>query len=158
MKKLVLTLVMFVSLLGAAMASGGSTKSEKVNHRVETAFQKEFSGATHVSWDHLKKENIYEAKFIYNHERLHAYFDVDGNIIAIGRFVTESNLPLLLRKNIHERYDEYEVTEVVEYSTNNETSYLVVLENEKSKLVVQGYISGSTSVFKKEKKNSVAKL
>lgn len=158
MKKLVLTLVMFASLLGAATASDGSSKKTNVNDRIESAFKKEFAGATSVTWEHIRKHDIYEAKFIFNYERLNAYFDVEGNLIAMGRFVTESNLPLVLRKNIHERFDEYTICEVVEYTTNNETSYLVVLESEKATLVVQGYISGGTSIFKKEKKNSLAKL
>jgi hypothetical protein len=158
MKKLVLTLVMFASLFGAAIASDGSIKNTNVNYRVEAAFKKEFAGAKSVKWDLLRKENIYQAQFIYNNERLNAYFDTEGNLIATGRFVAVVNLPLMLRKNIYERFKEYTIREVVEYSTNNETSYLVVVENEKAKLVVQGYINGSTTVFKKEKKNSVAKL
>jgi hypothetical protein len=158
MKKLVLTLVMFASLFGAAIASDGSTKSTNVNYRVEAAFKKEFAGATSVKWDLLRKENIYQAQFLYNNERLNAYFDSEGNLIATGRFVAVANLPLMLRKNIYERFNDYTIREVVEYSTTNETSYLVVVENEKAKLVVQGYVNGATTIFKKEKKNSVAKL
>ena len=156
MKKLVLTLVMFASFFGAAIASDGSTKD--VSNRVKASFNKEFAGATSVKWGLIRKENIYQAQFLYNNERLNAYFDSEGNLIATGRFVAVANLPLTLKRNVSEKYNEYSITEVVEYTANNETSYVLVLENERARLVVQGYINGGTSIFKKEKKNSVAKL
>ena len=158
MKKLVVTLVLFAGLFGAATASDGSVKRSDISYRVERAFNKEFEGAKSVTWEHIRKENIYEARFIYNNERLNAYFDNEGNLIATGRFVSVANLPLVLRKDVSEKFNQYAIREVVEYTTNNETSYLVVLESEKAKLIVQGYIYGGTTIFKKEKKNSLAKL
>lgn len=158
MKKLVLTLVMFASILGSALASDGGAKEIIVSRRVEASFNKEFAGARSVKWDLIKTENIYQAQFLYNDERLNAYFDGEGNLVATGRFVGVSHLPLILRKNVAEKYDDYVMGEIVEFSTNNETSYLMVLENEKAKLIVQGYINGSSTIFKKEKKNSLAKL
>lgn len=158
MKKLVVSLVMFVSVFSAAIASDGGKERNKINYRVEAAFQREFSGAKSVKWDMVKNENIYQAQFIYNNERLNAYFDADGNLIATGRFVSAANLPLLIRKNIRQKYDEYKISEVVEYTTGDQTSYLVMVENEKARMLIQGYVNGSLNVFKKEKKNSLAKL
>ena len=158
MKKLVVSFVMFVSVFSAAIASDGTDKRSKTNYRVEAAFKREFAGARSVKWDEIKKANIFQAQFIYNNERLNAYYDVDGTLIATGRFVAVANLPLLVRKNIYQKYGEYTIRDVVEYTTDNETSFLVMLENDKAKLLVQGYMHGGTQVFKKEKKNSVAKL
>jgi hypothetical protein len=158
MKKLVLTLVMSASIFAAAFASDGNTKEIIVSRRVEASFNKEFAGARAVKWDLIRTENIYQAQFLYNNERLNAYFDGEGNLIATGRFVSVNNLPLILRKNVAEKYNGYAMREIVEFSTNSETSYLIVFENEKAKLIVQGYINGSSTVFKKEKKNSLAKL
>jgi hypothetical protein len=158
MKKLVVSLVMFVSVFGATLASDGSTKTTKVTYRVESAFKKEFEGATSVKWELMKGKDVYQAQFIYNNERLNAYFDFDGNLIATGRFVAVANLPILVRKNIYQKYGEYTIKEVAEFATDSETSYLIALENEKAKLLVRAYNNGSSFVFKKEKKNSLSKL
>jgi hypothetical protein len=157
MKKLAVSLVMFLSVFTTAIANEGGN-APKINARVTQSFEKEFTGARAVKWEVIKKENIYQAHFIYNNERLNAYFDVEGNLIATGRFVAVANLPLLARKNILNKYSDYQIQDVIEYVTADETSYLVSLENDKAKLLVQGYINGTTYVFKKEKKNSVAKL
>lgn len=158
MKKLVVSLVMFLSVIGVSIASDGSTKSTKVNYRVAETFKKEFDGAKSVKWELIKGKDIYQATFVYNNERMNAYFDVDGGLIATGRFISVDNLPLLVRKNVFQKYGEYKIQEVAEYATENETSYLVVVENEKTKLLIRAYNNGSTYVFKKEKKNSLAKL
>ncbi len=154
MKKLVVSLAMFVSVLSVALASDGG----KTNYRVKESFDKEFAAAKSVTWELIKNENIYQARFTYNNERLNAFFDADGNLIATGRFISVANLPLLVRKNVFEKYGSYRITDVIEYVQGNQTSYLVSLENEKAKLLVHGYISGATYIFKKEKKNSLAKL
>ena len=154
MKKLVVSLVMLVTVLGTALASDGT----KVNSRVESAFKKEFAGAKSVKWEVLKKSNLFQAHFIYNNERLNAFFDAEGNLVATGRFVAATSLPLLLRKNVYGKYKDYQVKDVIEYVQGQETSYLVALENEKTRLLVRGYISGSAYILKKEKKNSLEKL
>src|SRR5687768_17092628 len=126
MKKLVVSLAMFLSVFSIAVANEGTNSPN--NFRVEASFQKECSGAKSVKWELIRKENIYQAHFIYNNERLNAYFDEDGVLIATGRFVAVANLPLLVRKNVYQKYSDYQVKEVVEFVTNDETSYLVSLE------------------------------
>jgi hypothetical protein len=176
MKKLVVSLAMFLAVFGTALAADGT----KISYRVEEAFKKEFAGATSVKWDVIRKHdlyqahfiynnerinaffdvegNLYQAHFIYNNERINAFFDVEGNLIATGRYVAVAHLPLMLRKNMIEKYKGYQVQDVIEFVQGDETSYLISVENEKSKLLVHGYINGSAYIFKKEKKNSLAKL
>ena len=158
MKKLVVSLAMFLSILTVAVANEGDNTRKKINFRVEEAFKKEFNGATSVKWEVMRKENLYQAHFIYNNERLNAFFDAEGNLIATGRFIAVANLPLLVKKNIYQKYGEFQIQEVIEYVTGSETSYLVSVENEKAKMLIHGYNNGSTYIFKKEKKNSLVKL
>ena len=154
MKKLVVSLAMFVAVFGTALAADGA----KIGYRVEEAFKKEFAGAKSVKWEVVRNADLFQAHFIYNNERLNAFYDAEGNLIATGRYVSVANLPLLLRKNVYEKYKGFQVKEVIEYVQGDETSYLISVENEKSKLLVHGYSSGSAYIFKKERKNSLAKL
>lgn len=155
MKKYFVLAVLFVSVCSYSVKAAGG---EKVTPVITEAFQKEFTGASHVKWELLKDNSIYQARFIYNNERLNAFFDEEGTLLAVGRYIAEANLPLMVSKTIAKKYAGYEVKEIIEYIQGNETSYLVSLENEKNKLVVNAYGTGSSYIFKKEKKNSVAKL
>ena len=155
MKKFLVSLVLFVSVFSVSVHAEGD---DRVNPRAKESFEKEFRGATYVKWEVIGKDGISHAHFIYNNERLNAFYDEDGNLIATGRFIAESTLPLLVTRSLNAKYGQYEIRNVVEYINGNETSYLVTLENERVKLVLQAYHSGSTYVFKKEKKNSLAKL
>lgn len=155
MKKLLIAATLFISLCSFSVQA---SEGPAVGKRVEAAFQKEFAGARAVKWELIKKENIYHAQFTLNNERLNAFFGEDGTLLATGRFIGVSSLPLLIRKNVNSKYHEYQVQEVIEYTSGNETTYLIAIENEKARMLLQGYNSGSLYVFKKEKKNDVAKL
>ena len=150
MKKYFVLAVLFVSVCSFSVKAAGG---EKVSPIVSESFQREFSGASHVKWEMVKDNAIYEARFIFNNERLNAYFDEDGSLIAVGRFISGANMPLLVSKSLAKKYEGYQVLEVIEYVQGNETSYLVTLENEKNKLIVNAFGSGNSYVFKKEKKN-----
>jgi len=143
-----------VALLVAVVFSGSSfaNTGKSVNALVKQSFQKEFAGAQSVSWEVISDKDIFHASFIYNNERLNAYFDAEGTLLATGRYVKQENLPMLVTKGIAVRYKQLNVQEAIEFVTGSETSYIIKLENEKLSLYVQAYNDGSTTVLKKEKK------
>jgi len=143
-----------VVFTGTTFANTGNAVSKVVKE----SFQKEFAGAQSVSWETLVEKDIYHASFTYNNERLNAYFDGNGSLLATGRYLKAENLPMLITKGISDRYNRYDVIETIEFVAGNETSYIIKVENEKVKLYIQAYIDGSSTVLKKEKKNNVAKL
>jgi hypothetical protein len=156
MKKLLVAATLFITLVSFSVQA---SEGPKVGKRVAAAFQKEFVGARAVKWELISNENIYHAQFILNNERFNAFFEEDGTLLATGRFIPVASIPLLIRKNVNSKYNDYRIQEVIEYTTNSETTYLIAVENEKARLLLQGYNSGSLYVFKKEKKNNdVAKL
>lgn len=155
MKKLLISLLMLISVFSYAGTPGSG---EKVSARIQAALEKEFKGAQYIVWQSLKDHQLFHAKFIYNNEQVNAFFEEDGNLLAMGRYITPSSLPLAITKSISSKYSEYQLTDAIEYSKSGETSYVISLENEKTRLVVEAYTNGNTYVFKKEKKNLSAKL
>jgi hypothetical protein len=143
-----------IALLVAVVFSGSSfaNTGKSVNALVKQSFQKEFAGAQSVNWEVISDKGIFHASFIYNNERLNAYFDSEGTLLATGRYVKQENLPMLVSRGIDVRYKQYDVLESIEFVTGSETSYIIRLENEKLSLYVQAYSDGSTTVLKKEKK------
>jgi len=111
-----------------------------------------------LKWECVKSSNLFQVYFTYHSERYNAFFDVDGKLVATCRFISESNLPLLIRQSISHKYASYQLQQVVELTHNEETTYLLTFENEQVKLETQAYINGSIYTVKKQKKNFVAKL
>lgn len=153
-KNFLFALLVAVAFSGSAFAYTGKS----VNALVKQSFQKEFAGAQSVSWEIISTKDIYHASFIYNNERLNAYFDSEGTLLATGRYVKQENLPMLVSKGIAIRYKQYNVLESIEFITGQETSYIIKLENEKLSVYVQAFSDGSTTLLKKEKKNNLTKL
>lgn len=155
MKKLFVSLMLLISIVSFATppASG-----DKVAPQLKAALEKEFAGAQYVVWQSLKKHQLYHAKFIYNNEQVNAFFEQDGNLVAIGRHIATSALPLTVTKSLQANYAGFRLVEAMEYVRSGETSYVVSLENDKSRMVMEAYPSGNLYLFKKEKKNLPGKL
>ena len=151
--------ILFATLI-AVIVSGTAVANEKipVNYQVTKSFEKEFSGAKSVSWETLVGEDIYHAVFIYNNERMNAYFNAEGKLLAKSRYIVNENLPMLVSKRITEGFNAYSVFQSMEYVTASGTSYIVTLENEKSRICIRAFGNGSFRIIKKEKKNNMAKL
>lgn len=150
----------FFALLVAVVftSSAFANRENSVNTLVKQSFQKEFTGAQSVSWESIADKGIYHASFILNGERLNAYFDTEGALLATGRYVKQESLPMLVSRAVGQRFEKYKMLETIEFVAGSETSYIVKLENEKVKLFIQAHTDGTTTVLKKEKKNSIAKL
>ncbi|CAN5566418.1 hypothetical protein BH10BAC2_BH10BAC2_27540 [soil metagenome] len=97
MKKIIATLAVIFSLTtSATFAAGGLS----VNELVLKSFNKEFSGAANASWVDLDA-GIYRVEFNYKRKDVEAFFDEEGDLIAIGTEVTEDRLPLLIAKSVN---------------------------------------------------------
>lgn len=148
MKK-ILSLIIVLSIGTTTLVSA----NDKVSPRLEKSLSQTFSGATYIKWQQIKGENIHQATFVYNAQRLSAFFNNDGKLIATGRAVTLSGVPLIVSRKLSADYSKFTATDIIEYVKDDETSYLVTMENEKTRLVLNMNIAGEASIFKKEKKN-----
>jgi hypothetical protein len=150
MKKMILSAG--IALLSIT-ASFATTTGEPVNAKVKYNFDKAFSGANHITWSQVKGEDIYKASFEYNNEKVEAFYNADGVLLASGRYITSRQLPLAVAQSIKENYSAYAVApEVIEFSDGNETAYYVRLDILSQTLTIKASANGDLSVFKKEKR------
>ncbi len=119
---------MLISVFSYAITPGNG---EKVSPQLQAALEKEFTGAQYIVWQSLKEHSLYHAKFVYNNEQVNAFFEEDGKLLAMGRYITTAALPMAILKSLHNNYDGYQLQDAIEYSKAGETSYVVSLENEK---------------------------
>ncbi len=145
MKKIIIMLAITVCTLSAFAGEG------KVSQKVLDAFKTEFSTATNVTWD--VGDNYYKATFNYNEKFVFAFFDEDGEVLGVTRYIMQENLPIKLQTDLNKYYDQYWISDLLEVNKDNTTSYYITLENADTKLVLKSSGGSNWSVYDKERKS-----
>jgi hypothetical protein len=156
MKKMILTLAIAVCTLSAfagntfgnPMAAAGE---EHVNQKVLDAFKTEFSTAKEVEW--TVGSNYYMATFTFNEKYVFAYYDKDGELLGLTRYLSPLDLPIALQSNLKKKYADYWISDLFEVAKNDGTAYYITLENADTKIVLKAAGSNDWSVYQKIKKS-----
>ena len=151
MKKSLTGLV--ICLLLSASALHAADK-DPVSEKVRQAFTKEFDKATNITWMYQKDKNLYHARFQYNGEIVEAFYDEEGSLLSTARFIKENQLPILVMKELANGYANYTVREIVEFTNESQTSYIISVYNTKETLMVKYYTNGDSQRIKRIKNKS----
>ena len=141
---MILTLAIAVSTFSAFAGE------ENVNHKVLNAFKKEFNTAREVEW--TTGSNYYKATFVYNEKHVFAYYNENGELLGLTRYLSPVDLPMNLQKNLKNDFKEYWISDLFEIAKNDGTAYLLTLENADTKIVLKSTDSSNWSVYSKVKK------
>lgn len=144
MKKIIIMLAITISSL-AAFAS-----EENVDKKVLNAFSQEFAGAKDVKW--TTNETFYKVSFVYNSQYVYAFYQLDGELLAMTRNITSLDLPISLQTSLKKGYEGYWISDLFEISNNEGTKYYITMENADSKLVLKSTNAGDWASFKKSAK------
>jgi len=144
MKKMILTLAIAVTTLSAF------AKDENVNQKVLDAFKTEFSTAKEVEWS--VGADFYKATFNYNGKYVFAFYNEEGELLGLTRYLSPSDLPLALQNNLKKNYEGYWVSDLFEASKDDATNYYITLENADTKIVLKS-AENSWNTFSKIKKS-----
>lgn len=118
---------------------------------VQAAFDKNFIGATNVSWEQI--DDFYFASFDLVTKQNTAAFNENGELVATSRMIDISQLPLSVSAAINDKYSGYTLSKAVtEFYFEGQTSYYVYAENSKRILRLKCYAGGDITVDKKIKK------
>lgn len=142
MKKIMITLALLLTL-GTSFAFRG----EAVNDRALNAFKNEFAGATDIAWTIGK--NYYKVAFTLNDKKQFAFYNNDGEFIAVTRFLTSLQLPHNLQKSLRKSYRNYWISDLFEMATGEETLYYITLENADVKIVLRSINGSCWSLYHK---------
>lgn len=146
MKKAILALSMFLTIgLSAALAY----EETKVDPKVLSAFQKDFSLAENVKWE--IKTGLSQVRFSIYDQSLIAWYNAEAELISTARNILYKQLPLSVIKSLEEKYSEADFTSMQEITKGNETNYFIQVESKEKKLLLKANSSGSLSVVKKIK-------
>jgi len=141
---MILTLAIGVSTLGAFAGE------ENVSPKVLDAFKTEFNTAKEVEW--TVGSNYYKATFTYNEKHVFAYYDADGELLGLTRYISPVDLPIALQSNLKKIYANYWISDLFEVAKDNGTAYYITLENADTKIVLKAAGANEWSVYQKTKK------
>src|SRR3954467_5090513 len=117
MKKIMMMLVLVLTV-GTSFASTGE---EAISKQALNAFKKEFAGATEAAW--TVGSNYYKVTFSLNDQKLFAYYNAQGEFLAVTRNISSLQLPLTLQTSLKRSYNSYWITHLFEVAKNNGTNY-----------------------------------
>ena len=121
-----------------------------INKQLLNTFRSEFAGATDVAW--AAGNNYYRVAFTINDQKLIAFYNSQGEFIAVTHFISTLQLPHNLQKSLKRTYKSYWVSDLFEMKTADETGYFVTLENADTKIVLKSIDGGNWSLYLKNNK------
>lgn len=149
MKKRILTwLLLVVVSTGSAFAN-----EETVNQQVLNSFKKEFADAKDVNWQNSKE--YIKATFSLNDQVMFAYYNPEGELLAISRNISSEKLPISLLTSLKKNYGGYWITNLFEMVADGNGTYYITLENADVEMVLKSDEFGSWELYKKSKKETV---
>lgn len=146
MKRFLITLTVLFSLISMSSFASDS----KVDSRVLKSFQSSFKNATEVDW--TVSNNFYKANFTLNGQYVAAYFDESGNMMAITRNISSTQLPISLQTNLKNNYEGFWITDLFEVANDEGTTYYVTVENADTRLILKSSTS-EWATYQKQRKS-----
>jgi len=124
-----LTLALLMSL------SSFAKPVDSTNGEIKTAFRKSFQNAQ-IMYTEARK-GFTKLTFKMNDMIMFAFYSDNGELLAVTRNITSTQLPMNLLMSLKNDYNSYWITELFEFSGDGVNSYYVSLENANSKVVLR---------------------
>ena len=112
-------------------------------------FSKNFKNATDIKW--VKNENGSSVYFVLDGIKMRSSYNTKGKREYILKYYDELRLPANIRHLVRSTYYDYRIAIVTEVERNDETSYLIKMENDNEFLTIK-VDDGELSVFERTTK------
>jgi hypothetical protein len=144
MKKIILAFVLVCS----SFICFGDEPS--VNEKVLAAFNNTFPDVKNVSW--TSSGLSYQVNFKYKEVVTRITYDKNGTCLQTIRYYKGDQLPMLILTKVKSKFSKKQIFGVTELTTEDETSYYIILEDDKTWMNVKADANGSLSIESKYKK------
>jgi hypothetical protein len=146
MKKIIMLAVVLTTITLSSFAGNVYT----INKKAVSTFNKTYQYAEDVRWE--LRDNLYKVSFKSNGSAMFAYYNADGEQVAITRNIHSNQLPITLSNELKGYFNDSWVTELFEVSSNGETAYYATVENATHITVLKAEGTSGWSLFKKDKR------
>jgi hypothetical protein len=147
MKKLLI--VLFASL--TTLISSASETPAVVAPAVLKSFQSTFGAAREVRWN--ESSSFYKANFTLDGQYLNAFYNAEGEMVALTRSMTLNQLPVMLQAELKNKTGNKSwITDITEFATNEGTTYYATVENADMKITLRSTDNNEWMTHKKIEK------
>jgi len=149
MKKRILLLS--IVLISFTAFSFAADVPASISKNIVSSFNKQFSNARDIQWEN--QPNFVRAQFTINDMVLYAYFNKTGDLIAVTRFISSNQLPLILLSSLKNQYTAgFWISDLFEIESEAGTSYYATLQSADQTIILKSDGISGWTVFQKEKK------
>jgi len=120
---------------------------ENVTPTVLNSFNNEFSTAKEVEW--TVGSDYYKAAFTFNGNHVFAFYNKDGELLGLTRYISSLDLPINLQKDLKKDYSSYWIADLFEVANSEGTNYYITLESAEKKIVLRSAGGNNWTTFKK---------
>jgi hypothetical protein len=138
-------------LLVSSLLAKNSYASDIVSAKALKSFQTTFTTAKDAEWVVIDK--YYKVQFMMNEQTVTAFYNIEGNLLAVTRNISSAQLPLMLLAELKSRSCNQWISDLVEMSNDSGTDYYVTLENADTKTVLKSSNNSNWVLYKKIKKS-----
>jgi hypothetical protein len=128
-----------ISILGSVYAGSVSAQS-KTPSAVTGSFHTNFSDARDESWTTVK--GLYRVDFTLENEKVAAFFNEGGDLVASSRPVTLTQIPLSLKSDLKKNYTDFSVSSLIEVNKEDGIIYYATVRNDKNQIKLESTSSG----------------
>lgn len=122
-------------LLTVGIGSSFATPANGGNETVTASFHKDFKKAE-VMETKIGK-NYIKFTFKMNEVVMFAFYNENGQLLAISRNIQSSQLPLQLLMQVKKDYANYWISDLFEYSADGNSCYYITLETSNSTVILR---------------------
>lgn len=133
-KKAAVTMVLLLTL-SASFAFSGTNGINDVNNEIRTSFKKDFRNAQLLSTESHKA--FTKLNFKMDGLIMSAFYSEGGELLAVTHNILSTQLPINLMISLKNNYNSYWITELFEFTGDNDSCYYVSLENADSKVTLR---------------------
>lgn len=145
------SILMWAMMLTMGLTTVFANNEVTVSQKAVSSFKKDFSAAQDVSWESNKDYS--KATFKINNQVMFAYYTQTGDLMAVTRNITSTQLPINLLSSLKKNFGNYWITDLFEVSSSTDASYYATVENADQKVILKSNGTSSWETYKKEKKN-----
>lgn len=143
-------IIMMALVLSSFGISAFANIDKNINGKAVSSFSKSFKYAENVRWE--VRDNLYKVSFKSAGKEMFAYYNADGDQVALTRHLRTDQLPLALSSELTSLFDSSWLTQLFEVSSNGETSYYATIESPTHVTILKADGTTGWSTFSKDRK------
>ena len=143
-------LFIILALAGSSFFTSSYAAGPETSPAVKQSFQTTFTGAKEIHWEVVGL--LYKASFVMDGEHRCAFYNSDGELMAVTQNMTSVKLPKTLQASLQTEREGFWITELFVVSVEGVDTYFVQMENADTTVVLKSAGAKKWNIYKASEK------